>query len=118
MVKTSETSVEDREIMIKLALDGKSIREIGKIVGRSPSTVHGIVRKYQDYGITSNKKRKGRKPILDETEKRDIVLQILRDPNQNVRKLTTEIAARIGRPISSKTVSRLVRDVKTANYQG
>lgn len=53
-----QTSVDIRQLIIKHFQDGKSIRKIGKIIDRSHSTVHNIIKRFKYSGLIENKPRR------------------------------------------------------------
>lgn len=54
--KGSEFSNSDRKIVIQLYNDGKSLRQIAKIMHRSHSTIQSVVKIYNSSGRIEKKK--------------------------------------------------------------
>ena len=65
--KNCEISLKVQEIIINHYKEGKTLRSIGEIVGRSHSTIQRIVNLYKDTGDTLSKKRK--KPHISNVQK-------------------------------------------------
>lgn len=107
--KSSETSITERKLILKLVCEGKSYRETAKIVGRSLCAVHNVVKKFRNEGNLQNKTGRGRKCILKPRDEQYIVRQIKANPRTSVPKLTTEVSGRIGKSISIETVRNVLR---------
>lgn len=107
--KRQQTSIETRKLVIKLHCNGKSLREIGAIVGRTHSTIQKIIYNYGNTGTLKNKCGRGRKKILKDKDERYILRQIHQNPRQSVPELTVEVATRIQKPLSTETVRRVLR---------
>ena len=61
MIKKSVTSLKLRKLIVKLCNEGKlSIGDISKIVGKSKSVIHSILRKLEETGLCETKKPPGR----------------------------------------------------------
>ncbi|CAK9803685.1 Transposable element Tc1 transposase [Anthophora quadrimaculata] len=107
--KRVQTDISTRNLIIKLCLQGKSFREVGKIVGRTHSTVQKIINKFRYEGTVRNKPGRGRKKILTTAEERFICRKIKIDPQTNIRNLTSEVSSRIKTKISVETIRRTLR---------
>lgn len=109
--KRQQTSIETWKLVIKLHCNGKSLREIGAIVGRTHSTIQKIVHNYGNTGTLKNKLGRGRgwKKILKYKDERYILRQIHINPRQSVPELTTEVSTRIQKPLSTETVRTVLR---------
>lgn len=63
--KGKQTSMEIRKLVLSQNQDGKSVREIAKIVKRSHSTVQDIISRYKNENRIQNVSRKGQGKKLD-----------------------------------------------------
>ncbi|GIX76710.1 uncharacterized protein CEXT_761961, partial [Caerostris extrusa] len=63
-------SPEERTIIIKLRNEGKTFREIGKIVGRTHSSIQRVINNYTSSKSIISKPRSGRPSKLTAREKR------------------------------------------------
>lgn len=104
-----QTDIPTRNLIVKLYLQGKSFREVGKIVERTHSTVEKIINKFRYEGTVRNKPGRGRKRILTTADVRSICRQIKIDPQTNIRNLTSEVSSRIKSKISVETIRRTLR---------
>lgn len=66
--KRTETSEDMRKLIVKLRNEGKSFREIGKVVNRCHGTVKKIIDKYKDTKSIRNFPRSGRPRKLNEAD--------------------------------------------------
>lgn len=67
--KITQSTLEERKIVILNYLDGKSQREIANIVKKSKSTVHDIIKRYKEENRISNKQHSGAKKSLQPEKK-------------------------------------------------
>ncbi|XP_036417843.1 uncharacterized protein LOC118801591 isoform X2 [Colossoma macropomum] len=104
-MKTKEVSMEIKQIIVSMRNEKKSIREIGKTLGLSKSTVGYILKKKASTGDVSNRKRPGR-PRKATEEVDQIILSIMtknpRTPVQQIKNTLKEV----GREISLTTIRR------------
>lgn len=107
--KGKQTSTEMRQLVIKLNLDGKSIRDIGKIVDRSPATIHGIIRRYRDECRVENKSRQGQGRILNDHEERRLMKEVKKNPLQTARELRNKVERDTGKKVCAETVRNVLR---------
>ena len=106
--KRKQTDISIRNLIVKLYSQGKSFRQVRKIVGRTHSTVQKIINKFRYDGTIRNTPGRGRKKILSNTDER-ICRQIKINPSTSVRKLTLDASSRINKDISVETVRRTLR---------
>ena len=106
--KRKQTDILIRNLIVKLYSQGKSFRQVGKIVGRTHSTVQKIINKFRYDGTVRNTPGRGRKKILSNTDER-ICRQIKINLSTSVRKLTLDGSSRINKDISVDTVRRTVK---------
>ena len=74
--KNCEISLKVQEIIINHYKEGKTLRSIGEIVGRSHSTIQRIVNLYKDAGDILPKSRSGRPKKLTKRIYRAIIKQV------------------------------------------
>lgn len=104
-----ETDITMRKLIIKLYSEGKSLREVGKIVGRTHCTIQKIINNYRYEGTISNRPGRGRKKLLSQIDDRFICRQVKINPAINMKDLTNEVSTRIRKNISVETVRRTLR---------
>jgi len=81
MGRGQDLSLDLRKSILKLHLENKSYREIGRIIGKSPSTIHSVIKKYLNTGeLAANHGNSGRPKILTPREERKIVSTVLQNP--------------------------------------
>lgn len=80
MEDRKETTTEERKLVIKLSNEGKSLRKIAKIIGRSVNCVQKIIQRFKMHGTLANKAGRGRKKLLSSIAERRIIHQIKIDP--------------------------------------
>ncbi|GFW87156.1 uncharacterized protein TNCV_5125101 [Trichonephila clavipes] len=85
-----KTSIDVRKFILRLFKKGKSYREIAEIVGRSHSCVQKIIGRFKSYGLIENKSGRGRKSILSDVAKREVLKDIKIDPKLSAVKLAAE----------------------------
>ncbi|GIY25670.1 uncharacterized protein CDAR_263481 [Caerostris darwini] len=69
-LKGKEITPEERKIIIKLRNEDKTLREIGKIVGRTHSSIQRVINNYTSSKSIISKPRSGRPSKLTAREKR------------------------------------------------
>ncbi|GFW37333.1 uncharacterized protein TNCV_4498241 [Trichonephila clavipes] len=67
-----ETSENERALVIKWSIDGKPLREIASLIGKSHGFIKKLLQKYRRTGCVANIPRRGRKEILSATARRKI----------------------------------------------
>ncbi|GIY11999.1 uncharacterized protein CDAR_449411 [Caerostris darwini] len=93
-LKGKEITPEERKIIIKLRNEGKTLREIGKIVGRTHSSIQRVINNYTSSKSIISKPRSGRPSKLTAREKRYVFKSVRLNP-QHVRHTVERVAARI-----------------------
>ncbi|GIY50056.1 hypothetical protein CDAR_597571 [Caerostris darwini] len=78
--KSKETSVSERELILKLRKNGKSYNKISDLVGRPRSTVQSIIKKFAATGKVQNSSRTGRPCLLTSSDRRFLVRPLKKDP--------------------------------------
>uniref|UniRef100_A0A0K8UV17 Transposable element Tc1 transposase n=1 Tax=Bactrocera latifrons TaxID=174628 RepID=A0A0K8UV17_BACLA len=115
MGRGKEIHLEVRKLIIKLYLENKSLREIGKVVGKSHSSVQTIIKSYINTGNLHSKPRSGRPKILTPREERNIVTVVSANPIISAVKLTQDIYDSTQKKISPQTVRNVLY---SAGYHG
>ncbi|CAM2719031.1 unnamed protein product [Rotaria socialis] len=98
MPKTCEWSSDLRELVIKHHLNGDSIRTIVKKVDLSHSTIHSIIKKWNDTGSVMNRLGRGRKRHTTSRVDRIIHRTII----SNRRKAAPDVAIDLKRDHNNK----------------
>lgn len=104
-----QTTIEERQIVIRNFQSGKSYREIAKIIGRSASTVQYIVKRYQNENRISNASRKAPNKKFNAYDERWIVRKIKENPKISAPKLTNEVETYLGKSVNPETIRRILR---------
>ncbi|GIY98960.1 hypothetical protein CEXT_241851 [Caerostris extrusa] len=79
-LKGKEITPEERKIIIKLRNEGKTLREIGKIVGRTHSSIQRVINNYTSSKSIISKPRSGRPSKLTAREQRYVFKSIRLNP--------------------------------------
>lgn len=108
-VRRKETSVDVREIVLRLYQKGKSYAEIGKIVQRSRYTIASIVHRMERDGRVANGRRTGRPPILTQREQRILLKNTRLHPRKSAAAVAGELALAAGKSVHPENVRRVLR---------
>ncbi len=84
---------------MKLINEGKSVREVSKIIGKAKSTVFNVIKKVKCDKTFENKPSSGHPKQLTEKEERIIVRKIKDNPKLSVPKLTCELQMETGKSV-------------------
>ena len=106
--KKCETSLSEREIIVKLFKEGKSERKIGTIIGRSRSTIQYILKKFKEENMIINKARSGRPRKLTSREETSIVRAVKKNPQISGPELRENVQSASGKVVSVDTVQRVL----------
>ena len=109
MVKVKETTIEERHIILDLRKDGKSFRCIAKLVYKPLSTIHYIVKKFNEDNIVANRPRTGRPSKLSERDERFIVRKIKKNPFESSSSIASELNESYGQNVTARTVRNKIR---------
>lgn len=105
-----QTTVETRNLVVKLASEGKSLREIGRIIGRCHNTIKKILDKYKKVKNVEDFPRSGRPKILSAVEKRTIARRVKANPWESAVKIAEERTVTSGESVSASTVRRALHE--------
>lgn len=108
--KRTETSLEIRELVIKLKNEAKSLNQISQIIGRSRATVQGIIRKYNLTKTTENLPRTGRPPKLNGRDKREIIRTIRNNPKTTAVDIAKHLEKVKETDVNPECVRRALRE--------
>ncbi|GIY75022.1 hypothetical protein CEXT_704891 [Caerostris extrusa] len=79
-LKGKAITPEERKIIIKLRNEGKTLREIGKIVGRTHSSIQRVINNYTSSKSIISNPRSGRPSKLTTREKRYVFKSVRLNP--------------------------------------
>lgn len=115
MAPRKETTIAERNIIIRLHNETKSLAEISRIVGRARSTVQSIIKRYGINKTNKNAPRSGRKCKLNVYDERSVVRLIKKNPRLSAPKICTALAVDTGKTVSPSTIRRTL---KKGGYNG
>ncbi|GIZ00851.1 uncharacterized protein CEXT_350411 [Caerostris extrusa] len=98
-LKGKEITPEERKIIIKLRNEGKTLREIGKFVGRTHSAIQRVINNYTSSKSIISKPRSERPSKLTAREKRYVFKSVCLNP-----RISTFQIANVVREIFKKTL--------------
>ncbi|XP_035229666.1 uncharacterized protein LOC118201636 [Stegodyphus dumicola] len=104
-----------RSRAVNLSNQGKSLRKIGEILGRSVNCIRRIIQKFRKDGTLENQAERGRKKILSSAAERRIVHKVRIDPTISAPKIAASTSETVGKSVSAETVRRILR---RAGYNG
>lgn len=107
--QNGQIPIEIRKLIIEHHKTGKSVREIGKIIKRSHSSVHNIIKRYKNNNQIENKTKKSNRKIFTEADERLIVRKIKKNPKLSAVKLTNEIQTELKKKAHPETVRNVLR---------
>ncbi|GFY52740.1 hypothetical protein TNIN_77021 [Trichonephila inaurata madagascariensis] len=114
MSQGKETSLEFRNLIVKLKGEKKSYSEIAKIVKKPRSTVQTIYRNYVMRGNVLNKSRCGHPHKLSDRDSRAIVRKVKKNPKISV-KISGSYCKASGKKVHPETVRIILR---SGGYNG
>lgn len=107
MARGRDLSLDIRNTIIKLYLDNRSYREIGKIIGKAHSTVQSVIMKYINSGqLGADHSQAGRPKKLTVREERSIIATVSKNPKIT----TTEILRQIQEEGDKKVCPQTIRN--------
>ncbi|GIY18252.1 uncharacterized protein CEXT_139681 [Caerostris extrusa] len=93
-LKGKEITPEERKIIIKLRNEGKTLRKIGKIVGRTHSSIQRVINNYTSSKSIISKPCSGRPSKLTAREKRYVFKSIRLNPRISVFQIANDVRER------------------------
>ncbi|GFR27710.1 HTH_Tnp_Tc3_2 domain-containing protein [Trichonephila clavata] len=109
MVNRKETSIEERKLVIKLSNEGKSLRNVAKVVGRSVNCIQKILQKFKKTGMLTNTEGRGRKKIMNSITESRVIHQVKIDPKISALKVAASTSNTLGRSVSAEMVRKILR---------
>lgn len=116
-VSRRKTTEPERKIIINLhklwfffPVRCKSIREIGRIVGRTHSTVQGVIYRFSVRKTIKNKTKSWRPKKVNDQDRRFVIRTIKQDPKMSAPKIAAEPSNRKGTTVSASTVRNIHRN--------
>lgn len=103
---TMSWSEDLRKLVIKYHSEGKSLREIGRIVDKSFSTVRNIINKYKLSKRIADLPRSGRPKKLSYRDVSKIARQVKKNPGASAVKIAEDISNEGGMKVSASTIRR------------
>ncbi|GFQ74204.1 HTH_Tnp_Tc3_2 domain-containing protein [Trichonephila clavata] len=104
MVNRKETTIEERKLVIKLSNEGKSLRNIAKVVGRNVNCIQKILQKFKKTGMLTNTEGRGRKKIMNSITETRVIHQVKIDPKISALKIAASTSNTLGRSVSAETL--------------
>lgn len=107
-----QTSIEIRELIVKHSKDGKSLREISKIVNRSHSTVQYVLKRYKINKTVKNKTKLAHNKILTSADERYLVRKSKANPFLSAPKLAAIAESELGKTVCPQTIRNMLHRAK------
>lgn len=104
-----QSTLEERKIVIQQHLEGKSEREISKLVKKSKSTVHDIISRYKENGLIAHKQREPRSRKLSSRDESTVLREVKKNPFVSAPKLTAMVKEASGTEVNPETIRKLLR---------
>ncbi len=112
-MKTRELSMGEKQAIVKLRKEGKSIRAIAHTL--AISTIWNVLEKKEATGVLSNINQTGRPRKTTAVDDRNIVRAVRKDPKTTVSEISNNLQ-RAGVKVSQSTVRRRLHDHKYRGY--
>ena len=110
MVKKQEISEFDCGQIISAHKAGMSIREIENMHSISKSTVHRIIKKYEEQELTEAQPRSGRPQVFNDRDRRHLIQLVKKDRQASLSQITSQMSNIIQKDVSASTVRRTLHD--------
>lgn len=107
--KYPDTDINTRSLAIYHHVKGKSLREIGKILNRTHTTIKYIIDRYNIEDRIENKPRNGCKKKLSYADERYIMRNIRADPCLSAPRISMMLEGYCGKNVCPETVRRIIR---------
>ena len=105
-LESMTTTVEKRQLIVRLHKKGKAPKEISDDLGVPLRAVYDIVRRYRETGEVTSKTSPGRPRLLSPREERELALTVRREPTTLASTLTCAFSSPERKPVSTRTVRR------------
>ncbi|CAK9820113.1 Transposable element Tcb1 transposase [Anthophora quadrimaculata] len=106
--KRREISLPQREYVVKFWKEGKSQREISKLMDIPRSTIQYILKKFKEDKITVNKPRQGRPKLLTNREESRILRAVKQDSSISTPEIQEKVLIPLGKSVSCDTIRRVL----------
>lgn len=103
-----QTSLELRKLIIKHFEEGKSLREISKIVDRSRSTIQYILKRFKQNQMVENKSKTAHNKIFTEADERYLTRKSKADPFLSAPKLAVIAESELGKKVCPQTIRNVL----------
>lgn len=104
-----QTSLEIRKIVINHFRDGRSVREIAKMVNRSHSTVHDVIKRFKLRNSLENLPKFSARKIFTDHDERWILREVQKNPKLSAPKLTTLAKEHLNKAANPETIRIILR---------
>ncbi|GFX50160.1 transposable element Tc1 transposase [Trichonephila clavipes] len=115
-LKGKEITPEEKKIIIKLRNECKNLREIGKIVSRTHSSIQRVINNYTSSKSVISKPRSGRPSKLTLREKRYVFKSIRLNPRLSASQVANDIRESFKKHFMCEDTIRKI--LKKAGYHG
>lgn len=106
MPKRNEISIENRVKIQLLHEQGKTQKEIAKLVKCSRCAVQSAIKRFVETGSHANKPRTGRKRVTTSRQDRKLIRESVKDRKKTSSELAVALTEETGHPISARTARR------------
>lgn len=104
------TSFDVRQLVVFHSLNGKSCREVSRLLQIPKSTVFNIVKRFREEDRIDLKKQTGQPSKLSVYDKRVIMREVRKQPKISAPKLTTKLKETTGKAVTPQTIRNLIRN--------
>jgi len=114
--KSSRHAFRKRCHVVLLKAEGRSSKDIGRIVDMHEVSVNNWLNRYEAEGITGlfTKEGRGRKPILNEGQDALIVRAAIAGERQRLSRAKELLEQRLNKTFSGKTLKRFLKNITAA----
>ena len=98
---------------VLLKSQGRTSKDVGKIIGVHAITVNNCLNRYEAEGINGLKTKagQGRKPILNKQDDSDLVKQAVCQERQRLKLVKAELEKTLDKHFSIKTLKRFLKNL-------
>ncbi|GIX86351.1 hypothetical protein CEXT_377201 [Caerostris extrusa] len=105
-LKGKEITPEERKIIIKLRNEGKTLREIGKIVRRTHSSIQRVINNYTSSKSIISQPRSGRPSKVTAREKRYVFKSVRLNPSISAFQIANDVRERFKKTLHEDTIRK------------